>query len=610
MNIGTDYFGKGNCQFTVWAPSCRNVTLKILEPEARRAPMNRDPKGYWRILLDNVFPGATYRYVLDDEGERPDPASNEQPYGVHRESRVVDHAEFHWTDGHWKGISSLDHMIAYELHVGTFTPEGTFDAVIDHLEELRELGVNSVELMPVAQFPGIRNWGYDGVYPFAVQDSYGGPSGLKRLVNACHALDLAVILDVVYNHLGPEGNYLREFGPYFTETYRTPWGEALNFDGPLSDHVRNFFIENALHWFRRYHVDALRLDAVHGIFDSSAKPFLEELAEKVSEVSRAENKSWLLIAESDLNDPRILRPREVGGFGLDAQWSDDFHHAVHTLLTGETSGYYLDFGKMEHLGKAYSEGFVYSWDYSAYRRRRHGRSSLDRPGRQFVVCIQNHDQVGNRMLGERLSLLVPFEALKLAAGALLLSPFVPLLFMGEEYGEEAPFLYFVDHSDADLVAAVRKGRRQEFQAFNWHDTPPDPQDPDTMRKSRLNLRLRDQGKHGMLFRFYKELIRIRKTLPALQHPDKHAIEVTTYEVERILTLRRWYRAGAQSFILFNFNDTPVPFLVSLPDGEWRKILDSSAETWGGPGTRLPERLWDGNEVTPGAWSLALYASEV
>jgi len=609
MNIGTDYLGNGMCQFTVWAPSCRNVTLKILEPEARRAPMSRDPQGYWKVLQDNVCPGATYRYVLDDEGERPDPASHEQPYGVHRESRVVDHADFHWTDGHWKGIS-LDHMIAYELHVGTFTPEGTFDAVIDRLEELRELGVNSVELMPVAQFPGTRNWGYDGVYPFAVQDSYGGPSGLKRLVNACHALDLAVILDVVYNHLGPEGNYLREFGPYFTETYRTPWGEALNFDGPLSDHVRNFFIENALHWFRRYHVDALRLDAVHGIFDSSAKPFLEELAEKVSEVSRAENKSWLLIAESDLNDPRILRPREVGGFGLDAQWSDDFHHAVHTLLTGETSGYYLDFGKVDHLAKAYSEGFVYSWDYSAYRRRRHGRSSLDRPGRQFVVCIQNHDQVGNRMLGERLSLLVPFEALKLAAGALLLSPFVPLLFMGEEYGEEAPFLYFVDHSDADLVAAVREGRRREFQSFSWHDTPPDPQDPDTMRKSRLNLRLRDQGKHGMLFRFYKELIRIRKTLPALQHPDKHAIEVTTYEVERILTLRRWYRAGAQSFILFNFNDTPVPFPVSLPDGEWRKILDSSSETWGGPGTRLPERLWDGNEVTPGAWGLALYASEV
>jgi maltooligosyltrehalose trehalohydrolase len=367
--------------------------------------------------------------------------------------------------------------------VGTFTPEGTFEAIIPHLDELRELGITAVELMPVAQFPGTRNWGYDGVYPFAVQNSYGGPEGLKRLVNACHGRGIAVVLDVVYNHLGPEGNYLWDFGPYFTDRYKTPWGSAINFDGPHSDPVRRLFIENALYWVTEFRMDGLRIDAVHGILDFSAYPFLEELASAVHEKAERLNRRVYVIAESDLNDTRVIRSRELGGYGLDAQWNDDFHHALHTLLTEDQTGYYQDFGRLGDLVKAFREGFVCSGQYSSYRRRRHGNSSRDIPAGCFVVFAQNHDQVGNRMRGERLSQLVCRERMKLAAGVVFLSPFIPLLFMGEEYGETAPFPYFISHSDADLVEAVRRGRREEFAAFGWSQEPPDPQIPMTRRPS-------------------------------------------------------------------------------------------------------------------------------
>ena len=451
--LGAIYLGDGRCSFRVWAPRAQQVEVRIVAPGQRIIPLRRDERGYHEVVAESVDPGTRYFYRLDGESERPDPASRFQPEGVHGPSQVVD-SRFSWGDAGWFGLPLRDYII-YELHVGTFTGEGTFAAVVTHLEQLKELGITVLELMPVAQFPGSRNWGYDGTYPFAVQNSYGGPDGLKHLVSACHQRGLAVVLDVVYNHLGPEGNYLGDFAPYFTDRYRTPWGPAVNFDGAHSDEVRRFFIENALSWVTEFHVDGLRIDAVHAILDFSAKPFLQELAEAVHAQAERLNRRIYLIPESDLNDTRLIRAPEVGGFGLDAQWNDDFHHALHTLLTGERTGYYEDFGEIRHLVKGFREGFVYSGEYSPYRRRRHGNSSRSLPAHRFVVFAQNHDQVGNRLRGDRLSHLVSLEALKLAAGVILLSPFIPLLFMGEEYGEIAPFEYFVSHSDPGLIEAVR-----------------------------------------------------------------------------------------------------------------------------------------------------------
>src|SRR6185503_2081252 len=404
---------------------------------------------------------------------------------------------FDWQDQTWKGLPLPDYLI-YELHVGTFTAEGTFDAAISYLDGLRELGITAIELMPVAQFPGNRNWGYDGVYPYAVQNSYGGPLALKRLVQACHERGLAAILDVVYNHLGREGNYLRELGHYFTDRYRTPWGDAVNFDGPHSDEVRRFFIENALYWITEFHFDALHLDAAHPIFEHSARPFLAELSEAVHRRGEELHRLVYLIPEISMNDVRLILPRQQGGCGCDAQWNDDFHHSLHTLLTGERTGYYQDFGRIEHLVKSLREGFVYTGQDSQYRQRRHGNSARAVPSRRFVICCQNHDQVGNRQLGERLSQLVSFEDLKLAAAVVLLSPCIPLLFMGEEYGETAPFLYFISHSDPDLIEAVRQGRRAEFAAFDWRGEVPDPQDEATFLSAKLRHELRESGQNKML----------------------------------------------------------------------------------------------------------------
>jgi len=607
-SLGASFLGNSRSLFVVWAPLVHKVDVHLLAPRERLVPMESGERGYHHAAVDGVEPRSLYLYRLDERRERPDPASRFQPQGVHGPSEVVS-PHFEWEDAGWTGLPLQEYTI-YELHVGTFTPEGTFDAVIPYLDELRELGITAIELMPVAQFPGARNWGYDGVYPFAVQNSYGGPQGLKRLVNACHKLGLAVVLDVVYNHLGPEGNYLIEFGPYFTDSYKTPWGAALNFDGPHSDEVRRFFIENAQYWVTEFHIDALRLDAVHAIIDHSAVPFVEELAEAAHDRAKQLDRRIHVIAESTLNDARLVRPRELGGYGLDAQWNEDFHHSLHTLLTGERSGYYQDFGEFGQLVKAFSEGFVYSGQYSPYRRCRHGSSSRDVPAEKLVVFAQNHDQVGNRMLGERLSQLVPFEELKLAAGVVLLSPFIPLLFMGEEYGETAPFQYFVSHSDAELVEAVRRGRREEFAAFEWKGEPPDPQDEGTFARSRLNRSLRGEGHHVVLFAFYKELFRLRKSIAALASLRKEQMEVLSYDKDQVLFLRRW-SGNSEAFAVFNLGDIGATVAAGATKGRWRKVLDSADERWQGGGTSIPGILHSEGEVslTLSPSSLALFVKE-
>jgi maltooligosyltrehalose trehalohydrolase len=585
MEIGSRYLGDRNCTFTVWAPHLQQVAVHIVAPKEQIVPLQCDDEGYWHGTLE-AEPGTLYFYQLDGKIDWPDPASRSQPKGVHGPSEVVDQTSFTWMDQQWAGIP-LSQMIIYELHVGTFTPAGTFEAVIPRIPELLELGVNTIELMPVAQFPGERNWGYDGVYPFGIQHSYGGVNGLKQLVNACHQQGMAVVMDVVYNHIGPEGNYFGNYAPYYTERFRTPWGNAINYDDAYSYGVRNFFIENALSWFRDYHIDSLRLDASDNICDFGAKHFLQELAEETDAFSRQQGRKFYLVAETDLNAVRFIRPVSTGGYGLDGQWKDDFHHALHALLTGEREGYYEDFGDLEHLAKAFTGNFVYSWTYSRHRNRYHGSDATECPPSQFVVCSQNHDQVGNRLLGERLAHLVSFEASKLAAAAMLLSPCVPLLFMGEEYGEEAPFQYFVSHSDPELVAAVRKGRREEFAAFHGEGEAPDPQSEETFRRSKLHWEKRHEGKHRQLWRFYQTLLRLRTQIPALANLDTNSLEVAVLPEEKLLKLRRWYE-NSQVLCLFNFSQQPVQTSLTLPPATWKKLLSSADAEWGGPGSDLPE----------------------
>jgi maltooligosyltrehalose trehalohydrolase len=593
----------GKTRFRVWAPRPAAVHLKLCGPVERTVPMHRDERGYYEVTLDGIAPGQRYLFRLGDGPERPDPASRWQPDGVHVASAVAD-LSFQWHDEGWRGLP-LRELVLYELHVGTFTPEGTFDSAIGELGRLRDLGVNAIELMPVAQFPGWRNWGYDGVFPFAVQHSYGGVAGLERLVNACHQQGIAVFLDVVFNHLGPEGNYLREFGPYFTDQYRTPWGEAVNFDGPGSDDVRAFFLANARMWQEEFHLDGLRLDATHAIKDFSAHPFLAELAQACAARAAALGRPFHLIAENDQNDARLLRPVEQHGLGMSAQWSDDFHHAVHTLLTGERGGYYADFGELEYLERACRDGWVYSGEVSAFRQRRHGTDPTAFPAEQFVVCVQNHDQVGNRARGERLSALVDFEGLKLAAGLVLLSPYVPLLFMGEEYGEAVPFLYFTSHGDPGLVESVRRGRREEFAGFAWQGEVPDPQDEATFLASKLRTTGAAQGHGRVLHDLYRNLIGLRRTVPALAPGGLTRPVVHRWPDRRVLMVQRT-TGGDTVIALFHLGERESRAAWPWPAGEWELLLDSAAPAWQGPGDA--PRTLSGGEVQLRLWprSFVLY----
>jgi maltooligosyltrehalose trehalohydrolase len=585
--LGAVIAGKNGCSFQVWAPRAKKLELHIAFPNDRIIPMQFGERGYFFADLSDVRPGALYFYRLDDGRERPDPASRFQPQGVHGPSQVVDH-HFPWTDQKWRGLA-LDKYVLYELHVGTFTPEGTFDEIIPRIGALKELGITAIELMPVAQFPGNRNWGYDGVYPYAVQESYGGPAALKRLVNACHEQGTAVVLDVVYNHFGPEGNYSWEFGEYFTDLYKTPWGQSLNFDDRGSDEVRRYFIENALQWITDFHFDALRLDAIHAIVDPSATPFLQELANKVHARAEELDRCVYLFPESNRNDAREVTSCAEGGLDLDSVWNDDFHHALHVLLTGEQTGYYEDFRGVEDLAQAFRAGFVYSGHYSKYRGRRHGNSSEKLPGEKLIVFAQNHDQVGNRPLGDRLAQTASFDQLKLAAGTVLLAPYIPLLFMGEEYGETASFLYFVSHGDPALVKAVRKGRAEEFGRFRWSGEIPDPQSEETFRRSKLNWDMRNEGRHRVLWDFYSELLRLRRETPALARLDKKSACVVAYTDEKTIFIRRWDGAS-QIFAVCNFNTHAVQLSLPVPAGHWHKQLDSAEQRWQGSGSQIPETL--------------------
>ncbi|MBD2041277.1 malto-oligosyltrehalose trehalohydrolase [Microcoleus sp. FACHB-672] len=604
MKNGAYYLGEGRCEFRVWAPTLKEVAVHIVSPDDRLLSMEQDEQGYWKVTAENINSGTLYFYKLNGKNDRPDPASDFQPKGVHGPSQVIDRNNFAWNDTNWSGIP-IEEIIIYELHVGTFTDEGTFEAMIPRLKDLVELGVNAIEIMPVAQFPGERNWGYDGVFPYAVQNSYGGPEGLKKLVNACHQEGISVILDVVYNHLGPEGNYFPEFGPYFTDKYRPVWGEALNFDDQYSDEVRDFFLNNALYWFENYHIDALRLDAIQAIFEVGARPFLQELATATDSLSQQLGRKLYLIAESDLNDVRVLRPKELGGFALDAQWCDDFHHSLHALLTGESDRYYQDFGKCEHLEKAFKESFVYSGQYAPHRKRKHGNSAKDQPGEQFVVFSQTHDQIGNRILGDRLSKLLSFEGVKLAAGIVLISPYIPFLFMGEEYGEEAPFLYFVSHSEEPLIEAIRKDKQNEFKAFEGRGEFQDPQSPETFQNCKLNWEKKQEGEHKALWGWYQRLIQLRRTIPALKKLDKESLEVSSIEEEKIIFLRRWSE-DSQIFCIMNFNHKDVTCPVNIPAGNWQKILDSSETEWMGAGSTLPDSIESAQKLTVNSQSFTLY----
>lgn len=586
---------------SVWSPKAEKIQM-IIKGKPHPIDLEKDSYGYWQKEISELKEGDKYMFKLDGDKEIPDPSSLYQPGGVHSWSSVVDHSAYDWSGDNWQPPSMSD-MVIYELHVGTFTPEGTFSAIIEKLDHLRDLGVNAIEIMPIAQFPGSRNWGYDGVYPFAVQESYGSVTDLKRLVEKCHQFGIAVILDVVYNHMGPEGNYLSLFGPYFTEKYNTPWGAALNFDDSYSDHVRNFFLQNAIMWLKDYHIDGLRLDAVHAIMDIGPTHFLKELSQKVDELEKETGRQYVLIAESDLNDVKLISDYDGGGYGLEGQWADDFHHAVHTLITGEGGGYYEDYGNLDHIAKSFQQGLIYDGIYSQHRKKKVGTDPSNNGKHQFVVCIQNHDQVGNRMLGDRLSQLVSLEKYKLAAGIMLISPFTPMLFMGEEYAEDQPFQYFVSHGDPDLVKAVQEGRKREFNSFKWEGEVPDPQSEATFNNSKLNWDFGNNKEKTTVFTFYKYLISLRKE-GLLSSFRSDYFSISKDEDKNVLSVVA-QKGGEEILAIMNFNATEQEVRIPAKNNEWNKLLASSDTRWQGP-RDLPEKIEGGAVILLPSSSLILY----
>jgi maltooligosyltrehalose trehalohydrolase len=568
---GARSLSDGSFEWRLWAPRAQAAELVRIDSGHRRAvPMTREAYGFFVHVAADVADGEQYVFRLDGGPERPDPASLWQPDGPFGPSAVVRPERFTWTDQRWKGVQRED-LVFYELHVGAFTPEGTFEAIIPRLPELRELGVTAIELMPVAQFPGSRNWGYDGVLFYATQNSYGGPAGLQRLVDACHAAGLAIFLDVVYNHVGPEGNFLGEFGPYFNDRYKTWWGPAFNYDGPGSDAVRDFVLDNARMWLEEFHFDGLRLDAVHAIFDLSPRHLLRAIQEAAEDVARRSGRAAHIVAESDMNDPRFMLAPERGGYGLAAQWSDDFHHAVHSLLTGERQGYYEDFGPPEDISRALQTPYLYAGTFSPHRQRKHGAPPGDLTGDRFVVAIQNHDQVGNRARGDRFGTLLSPAKQRLAASLLLFAPHLPLLFMGEEYGEERPFLFFCSFVDEGLVNAVREGRKREFAIFRWQGEVPDPQAKETFHASCLSWNWADSQRAG-LRRLYTDLLGARRVWPALRDYTQRTARFEGGVVELV-------RGSGHERLQVFFNLTAEP--KALPISGSTCLFRSEAAKYGG-----------------------------
>jgi maltooligosyltrehalose trehalohydrolase len=558
--------------FSVWAPGAKSVDLIVKD---RRIALEPLADGYWQkdVAADTE---TGYKYSIDGSAPLPDPRSRWQPEGVHGASYVVEAGSLGRRIGRKIHQSALDDAVIYELHIGTFTPQGTYAAAQDKLAYLADLGVTHLELMPLATFPGRHGWGYDGVDLYAPHPAYGTPSELAAFVRACHGHGLAVLLDVVYNHLGPDGNYLAQFGPYFTDRYKTGWGAAINYDGAESDEVRRFVIDNALMWLRDYGFDGLRLDAVHAIFSFEAVHVLEELAAAVKDLGRELKRRFVLIAESDLNDPRLIRAAARGGYGLDAQWTDDFHHALHRCFTGETAGYYADFRGLEDVATALRDGYVYQGQYSAFRKRRHGRSPAGIEPHQLIVSAQNHDQIGNRAQGERLSMILEVPQLKAIAAITILSPFVPLLFQGEEWGAGTPFLYFTDHEDPELGRLVAEGRSREFSAFAWQGVVPNPQAADTFARSKLNWAEVSQPRHADVLAWYRALISLRRdkvVMPRGGSPD--SVESFAKAATNVDAAAGWLTFVHNGVLAaFNLADAPQP--VPLPDGEWTLVLRSDS----------------------------------
>jgi maltooligosyltrehalose trehalohydrolase len=553
--------------FRVWAPVPDAVELAL--GDGSRHAMEPSPSGWWTVVAPGAGPGTAYGFVLDGDGPFPDPRSPFQPHGVHSLSRLVDHQAFTWTDAAFEA-RPLEDAVIYELHVGTFTEAGTFAGAIGLLDDLVALGVSHVELMPVVEFPGRRGWGYDGVDLFAPHHAYGGPEGLKQLVDECHARGLAVLIDVVYNHLGPDGNYLARFGPYFSHRYTTPWGDAVNFDAAGSDEVRRFVVDNALMWLRDYHADGLRVDAVHEIYDKSAVHILEQLAEEVHVLGETQGRRLVVIAESDLNDPRLVHDIAAGGYGLDAAWNDDFRHALHVTITGEADAYHGQYTGLPDLAKSVAEVYAYDGRYSAFRGRVHGRPVGDVPRTRFVGFLQNHDQVGNRAMGERSAHLMPPGALRVGAALVLLGPFVPMLFAGEEWGASTPFLYFTDHQHEDLAEAVRAGRRAEFPAFLREGLEvPDPQAVSTFERSRLRWDEIREPRHAELLEWHRSLIAFRRAHPELRDGTSPVVRCDPHE--------RWLVLERPSVVIAaNLGAATARAPLSSPGGGSTSGTDASA----------------------------------
>jgi maltooligosyltrehalose trehalohydrolase len=594
---GINFDDTGNATVVLWAPLANEVELFLNE---ETISLEKQQYGYWTITTNKIKPGDRYKFSLDKKPPFPDPASLWQPDGVHERSAAFDLKKYQWQDASWKNIPLNDYII-YEVHTGTFSNQHNFKGIIEKLDYLIDLGITAIEIMPVGQFPGKRNWGYDGVYPYAVQHSYGGPESLQQLVDTCHQKGLAIILDVIYNHLGPEGNYLGECGPYFTDKYKTPWGKAMNYDDAWCNGPRDYVIDNALMWFRDFHIDALRMDAVHAIRDLGPVHLIKAMRQKVDELSTAIGKPCYLIAELDLNDPHFINPLEKNGYGADAQWIDEFHHALRVTSGQPREGYYADFNGIADLAKSYRDAYVYDGQFSKHRKKFFGVKT-DNPGSQFVVFSQNHDHIGNRMLGERTSQLVSFEMCKLLAAAVLFSPYLPMLFMGEEWAETHPFLFFIDHTDEELAKLVAKGRKEEFSSFNWEGEAPDPRLEETFSRSLLQWNLLDKWHHQTMLQYYKKLIALRKTMASLRSTNRQDTNVEVNVENETLILSR--RAGDELAIcVMNFSRQQQKVKADLTGK--RVVLDSSSTEWGGPSNSSP--LAEENEIILQPESIVLLA---